>query len=170
MHRTPSLYPSAQHRRDWAAVGPSYYALARMLGADPATANVAGILDEYYSAFGAAAAQMRAYHSYDHAPNPRHTSTQTHAHRCVSSRSRVIAASTSAPTAPPCCIVSWHRLPCGFILSLVPACRAHCCRSYWQAFAQRTYTSPAVIAQIAAYVHDSTTSQQLDRSGAWHAF
>eukprot|EP01047_Picozoa_sp_COSAG01_P055901 COSAG01_NODE_6277_length_3758_cov_10.169719_2_plen_148_part_00 len=48
---------------DWAAVGPSYYALSRTLW-DPASANRTAILDEYYDAFGSAGPAMRAYYGY----------------------------------------------------------------------------------------------------------
>jgi hypothetical protein len=43
----------------WGAVGPTYYALAR-LHWDP-TVNTQDILDEYYSGFGAASQAMQAY-------------------------------------------------------------------------------------------------------------
>jgi hypothetical protein len=48
---------------DWAAVGPSYYALARTLW-NPATMNISAVLDEYYSAYGTAAEPMRHYHDF----------------------------------------------------------------------------------------------------------
>eukprot|EP01043_Picozoa_sp_COSAG02_P021512 COSAG02_NODE_1094_length_14603_cov_40.760549_11_plen_932_part_00 len=48
---------------DWAAVGPSYYALARTLW-DPARANRTAIMSEYYSGFGQASKYMQTYHSF----------------------------------------------------------------------------------------------------------
>jgi hypothetical protein len=48
---------------DWAAVGPSYYALARTLW-NPGNSNRSAILHEYYSAFGAAGATMRKYFEF----------------------------------------------------------------------------------------------------------
>ena len=48
---------------DWQAVGPSYYALARLLW-NPSTLSIPDILTEYYSAFGGAADAMRRYYTF----------------------------------------------------------------------------------------------------------
>jgi hypothetical protein len=48
---------------DWAAVGHSYYGLARILW-DPVAANITTIKGEYYSAFGAGESAMRAYFTF----------------------------------------------------------------------------------------------------------
>ena len=48
---------------NYAAVGPSYYALARTLW-NPANANRTAILQEYYSSFGHADRAMRDYHGF----------------------------------------------------------------------------------------------------------
>lgn len=48
---------------DYAAVGPSYYLLARTLF-NPATANLSAIRAEYYSAYGPAAGEVESYIAY----------------------------------------------------------------------------------------------------------
>ena len=48
---------------NFAAVGPSYYALARTLFA-PAATNRSAVLAEYYSAFGPAASAMQRYFGF----------------------------------------------------------------------------------------------------------